>query len=172
MGRTWFKKGHIPWNKGIPRTTEEKLKIKEAVKRLMENPKVRKRLSETIKKQFKEGKRIGSFTGKHHSEESRIKNRIVHLGNKYALGAKRSEGTKRKISETIKKLYNAGELKPNSTCFKRGNKLSVGKRGPLTEEHKKKLSSIAKKLWKTICKNLTFLYFSLFINSLADSYMS
>lgn len=149
-GRTRFKKGHVPWSKGMKYSDEEKIKIKNAVKKAMENPEVRKRISETIKRLYRDGKWISPFKGKHHTEESKIRNMIAHLGNNYALGAKRSEKTRKKIKETVKRLYKEGKLKPSSTCFKKGNRLSAVKRKPLTEEHKKKLSLIAKKLWENI----------------------
>lgn len=43
-----------------------------------------------------------AFLGKHHTEESKRKNALAHIGKQYHLGHKHSEETKRKMSEAKK----------------------------------------------------------------------
>ena len=72
-GKTHFKIGHIPWNKG------------------------KKGIHLSPKSEFKKG--ITSiFKGKKHNEEAKNKIRLRHIGNKYNLGKKRSEESKKKMS--------------------------------------------------------------------------
>lgn len=66
-----FKKGNIPWNKGIPRTEECKRKISVANKVKNRSEETQKKMSESAKERIK--KYGNSFEGKHHSEEIKRK---------------------------------------------------------------------------------------------------
>jgi len=66
-GRTHFKKGLIPWNKGKQWSKEQRKKLRVAIKKAMANPEVKKRLSEALKG------RISPRKGKQWSKEMRKK---------------------------------------------------------------------------------------------------
>lgn len=112
---------NIPWNKGIPRTPEEKIKMS----------------------MNRRGKCVGSnnpFYGKKHSQKTieKIRNaRKKYTGCNHPLfGKHHSEETKRKIS-----LSHIGKVIPDEVKLK----LSKAKKGiKFTEEHKRKISKAQK----------------------------
>jgi hypothetical protein len=88
----------------------------------------------------KPGLQVGSFKGKHHSEESNLKNRLAHLGNHA------SEETRKKMSKQRKgrRPWNKG----NPATEETKRKCSIANKGekgywwgkPFPEEMKKKIS--------------------------------
>jgi len=117
--KTKYKKGHIPWNKGLTKKIDVRLKragLKGSV---------------TRKELFKSGKLVSPMKGRHHTEESNRKNREAHLGRKLTRehrekvsralkGIKRSEETRRKISESRIKRGIRPET-TGRTYFKKGH---------------------------------------------------
>jgi hypothetical protein len=71
-------KGKTPWNKGMPRTEEEKLKMSEGQKQVckIKGDAYRKVLSERAKKHL-----AGKFKGHRHTEENRKYFRKIHTEN-------------------------------------------------------------------------------------------
>ena len=103
--------GKDPWNKGIPRKEETKIKISKTKKGKMigdKNPMYGRNHSEESRRKMsktRKGKYSGEnnpMYGKQHSEEAKRKISEAGKGNQYFLGRKHSEETKRKISETKK----------------------------------------------------------------------
>ena len=81
----------------------------------MKNEEVRKKVSDSIKKGYAEG-RIPSFLGKKHTEEAKEKNRQAHLGKKRTpesiektrqgnLGKKQTDYQKQKVKEANEKTW-------------------------------------------------------------------
>lgn len=107
-----FKKGLIPWNKGIPMGEESRKKSSESHKgkHLSEEHKkkislanIGKHLSEEHKKKLSEVRKgvITGMFGKHQSKETKIK-----IGNAN-LGKKRTEEEKKKMGESWLKTFNS-----------------------------------------------------------------
>ena len=59
--------GYTIWNKGLTKETDERIK----------------KTTETYHKHFDEGKFVGSFKGKHHSEETKLSISKKMMGNQY-----------------------------------------------------------------------------------------
>ena len=98
----------------------------------------RKKLSAKAKLQCKgEG---NPFYGKKHSIESKEKIGNFHKGNSYALGIKRSDETKKKLSESRKDKYKG----INSPLY--GKKISEEHRRKISEAHKNRSEDYRKKL--------------------------
>ena len=95
LGR--FVRGIIPWNKGVPHTKKSKQRMSEARKGIRYSPAT----------EFKKGQKHGPMP-----EEVKRKIGRANKGNKYALGSKRSEEHKKRIS-----IANSG---PNNSCWKGG----------------------------------------------------
>ncbi len=97
-----FKKGYIPWNKGLTKETDERV----------------------LKRALKMKGRPSHLKGKKHSEEHIRKNRESHLGQKaWNKGIPRSQQTKDKISKTKTGVKG----KPLSEEHK--NKISIAQKG-------------------------------------------
>lgn len=89
------------------------------------------------------------FIGKKHTAESNEKNRLAHLGTKYALGHKVSENVRKILSEK-----NKGKRSSIKTEFKKGMKSwNTGMKGtikypnrksppPFSSEHRKKIGKL------------------------------
>jgi len=99
------RKGKIPWNKGLTSiySKETLEKMSEAHKNISEE--TRKKMSVS----HKNGKETSLFAignkvwlGRHHTEESKEKNRQASLGNKNFLGRHHTKETKRKMSNSQK----------------------------------------------------------------------
>ena len=83
----------------------------------------------------------GSFSGMKHTEESKEKNRMAHLGKPTTTGYKHTEETKKKISEK----------KKGSTGFWNGKNMSEEHRTKLSKSHKGKTCSEETKKKMSIC---------------------
>ncbi len=93
MSKTFFKKGFIPWNKGLKLrkwSEEEKKKRKGQV------PWNKGLKGEEFKSHYLNGFIVPSNLGKHHTEEAKRK---IGLGHK---GMRHSEESKRKMSKSLK----------------------------------------------------------------------
>ena len=106
-----FKKGHIPWNKGLTKEVDERLKRMSKKFKGRPNPKLNE-----IKKKFPPR----GMLGKHHTEK-----------------------TRKKISETKKRLYKEGKIKP----WNKGKKLGC-------EDPKQKIKRL-KKIFEALRKRPT-----------------
>lgn len=119
-GRWKGKKVHsctrTSWNKGISWSSEMRKKLSEGQKK------------STIGHRFEVGNK--AFLGKHHSEETKEKQRISKLGNKYTLGRKRPLAERLRLSETHK-----------------GDKCYAWK-GGLTQKHLLIRMSLDYRLWR------------------------
>lgn len=119
-------------NKGRLKSEEHKLKISLSKKGKVSgknNPFYGRHHSEEIKKKISE-----IHKGKHYSLETEFKKghlsnkgkKFPHIselmkGNKIGLGRKRSEESKKKLSETLKRSYKEGKIKPYFLNKKRPN---------------------------------------------------
>ena len=132
-GRTHFKKGSVPKNKGIPRDYGTKKKISEALKgRIVWNE--GKKLSEKHKEKLSE-----AHKGKKVAEE--VKKKISET----LMGKRLTEERKKKISQSLKgrKLSNEWLKKISKTWFKKNSSpWNLGKEH--SEETKKKISEAVK----------------------------
>ncbi len=81
-----FKKGQIPWNKGLP---------KEQQPAFGNSNMLDKNHTDETKKKISEARK-----GRKHTEETKRKIAEAHIGNKHRLGCKHTDETKRKISES------------------------------------------------------------------------
>ena len=155
------KKGIIPWNKGLTKETDERMKqISEALKGRTSCNKGIPRSKKTKRKigESQLGEKNHNY-GKHFSKETKKKMSKSHTGKKLSKehrksiskarkGVKFSKKHKKQISETRKRLFKEGKLKVIGSPFKKGNiphnkgkKLSEKTRRKLSEAHKgKKLS--------------------------------
>lgn len=123
-----FKKGHTPWNSGK--------------KGLKTGPLGQHwKLSEETKKKmsiWQKGHK-SLMWGKHLSEETKRKIGEASKGNKYNLGKKASEETKRKMSKVQTGRKHSEESKRKMSESSKGKKFS--------EEHKKKISQNNARYW-------------------------
>lgn len=122
-----FKKGHVPWHAGKKRepfSDETRRKMSEAHKGKKHTEETKRKISEN---QMGEN---NSFHGKKHSGKFKHRMSIRMLGEKNPRhGKKLSDKTKQKISASNK----------GKPAWNRGKKT-----GPLSEEHKRKLSNANK----------------------------
>lgn len=143
--KIYFKKGHIPWNKGVPRSEEVKRKISLSLKGKRKGIKFSEEHKRNIglarlgmKMPF--STRIAilkSHLGKPLSEEHKKK---ISLGN---MGRKISKWHKKKLSETKKGIKLTKEHRKHIGDSHRG------KRKPLhSERTKKKISNTLRKLYE------------------------
>ena len=132
-GRTHFKYGHVPSNKGNPRSYETKKKISESLKgRKVWN--TGKRLSEQHRQRLS-----SAHKGKYMSEE--VKKKISET----LMGKRLTEERKKKISQSLKgrKLSNEWLKKISKTWFKKNHSpWNLGKEH--SEETKRKISQSLK----------------------------
>lgn len=144
-----FVKGNIPWNKGIPRTQEEKRKIRDAVKGRKHTEEEKRKLSIIFKG------RLPWNTGKTLSEEHKKKVSDSLKGEKNPFyGKKHTEESKKKMKEHLKGRVSSRRGKHHTEESKR--KMSEAQKGEKsffygqhhTEETKRKISNINKKLWQ------------------------
>jgi hypothetical protein len=77
-----------------------------------------------------------SFKGKKHTEESKLKNRLAHLGKKTWIGKSHSEESKKKMSISAKGRKLSDDTKKKMSNSKKGIKLS--------DDTKKKMSESSK----------------------------
>jgi len=96
------------------------------------------KLSNALRLAYKEGRRLPSMLGKHHTEETKMKIRVANRGNTYCIGHKLSEEHKRKISLGISKYTKTYEHCKNLSKSKLGKVLS--------EEHRKHISDTHRRL--------------------------
>ena len=96
---TSFKKGQIPWSKGLTKETSELVrKIAEKRKGQKRTPEQRKRFSERLKKQYSNG--WSPRKGKRHSEAAKQKMSKMKIGSNHPnFGKRLSSETRKKISE-------------------------------------------------------------------------
>jgi len=139
-----FIKGFIPWNRGVIKENNEWAQLSsERMKRNppMKNLQFRKKMIETRKRLFREGKLISPFKG--HSWGLCKNCGKIHING--ILGKSRSEETKRKISQKpgrgkkiskkLKEGYKTRKIIPSML-----GKTSLRKGTHLTEEVKRKIS--------------------------------
>jgi hypothetical protein len=113
-----FQRGYIPWNKGIPTSEANRIKISESLKG-ENNPMYGKKHSQKTRKKISE-----ALTGRYFSEERKREISKSRLGNKRHLGIPNSEETKRKISKSLlgnKNRWQGGKTLLSFTirqCFK------------------------------------------------------
>jgi hypothetical protein len=139
MSNTKFKKGLVPWNKGIPMREESRKKLSE---------------SQKGKVSWNKGKKIPEMSGenhpmfgKHHSEESKKKMSEAHKGKATWIGKHHSEETKRKISEIKKRLYSEGKIIHPMKGKKTGKPAwNSGKKGLIRKDMGKPLRRMIKNL--------------------------
>ena len=95
---TSFKKGQIPWSKGLTKETSELVrKIAEKRKGQKRTPEQRKRFSERLKKQYSNG--WSPRKGKRHSEAAKQKMSKMKIGSNHPnFGKRLSSETRKKIS--------------------------------------------------------------------------
>jgi len=124
-GRTHFKKGFIPWNKGISCREDTKLKLRELQKK---NP-------------------SKGFLGKKHIQEVKEKIRKIHLGNKYNLGKKRSIESRQKMRESHLGKKLSVETRKRMSLIHRGEK-APNWRGGITEINQIIRTSLEYRLWR------------------------
>ena len=115
-----WSKGVIPWNKGLTKETNEKIKIMgekiskklkgrvSPMKNKHHNEKTKKKMTKSHKdkKRTEESKKKGSETRKRLYKEGKI--------TPYWLNKHRTEESKKKESETLKQLYKEGKIKLNN----------------------------------------------------------
>lgn len=137
-----FKKGHIPWNAGIPWSDEVKEKMSKShegkyfpptIKRIHKAwnkgipcpDEVKQKISESVKAKNIKGENH-PFYGKYHTKESNERNRLAHLGKKQSeetkekkrgkipwnKGMKMSDALKEKLSKSHIGIQ-AGEKSPH-----------------------------------------------------------
>lgn len=143
MVDTKFKKGLVPWNKGIPMSEKTRKKLSESKKGQASWSKGRK-ISE------RSGENHPMF-GKHHSEESIKKMSQVKKGkmvgeNNPFYGKTHSEETKKKISEAKKLMYSGGKI-VHPMKGKKTGKPAWNRGIPASEEAKKNMSESQKRLY-------------------------
>lgn len=121
--QTEFKKGHIPWSKGLTKESDDRLKkMSETKKGHIVTEEQRKKHSENAKINPNFG-----MKGKHHTDEARRKMSEAKIGKHP------SEETKRKQSETKKRLFAEGKL----VSFNKGKKRSAESRRKQSETRKR-----------------------------------
>lgn len=135
-------KGRVAWNKGIPMSKEQKLKLGESRKGKKLSMETRKRMSESHK-----GRQIMT-------PELRLRLRTVHLGRKHTLESKK----KMSLAKKGRTAWNKGrpspikgiKLKPRTAEVKL--KISKAKKGKVsyypTLEQKARFSEIRKNWWR------------------------
>lgn len=116
-------KGKVPWNKGIPMSNEQKMKLSKANKGRKLSEEQKRKMSEADKGRtpWNKGKKCKSL-----SEETKRKISESEKGRKF------SEEQKRKISEANTGKHHTEETKMKLSKLNKGKKLS--------EETKKKMS--------------------------------
>ncbi len=147
-----FKKGHIAWNKGIPRTEEEKIKMRKPHLSMRGKPSWNKGLTKADPRVAKYvDKNIGkcSMLGKKHSKVTKEKMRELKKGEKNPMYGEQpwNKGTK-----GICKAWNKGVIGKESHSYGRKisedirEKISIGNTGKKrSEETKQKLREIRSK---------------------------
>ena len=120
-------KGKTPWNKGIPMSNEQKMKISKANKgrKLTEEQKIKISKTHKGKSTWNKGKKCEPL-----SEEHKKKISESEKGRKF------SEETKRKISKALTGKHLSEETKMKLSKLNKGKKLS--------EETKRKMSVLRK----------------------------
>lgn len=141
------KKGSVPWNKGVPHTEETKRRISETIKRQYENGREPwnkgKHLSKELREKIsraKKGKLIGEdnpFYGKHHSEET--KRRISSA----LKGQKLSSEHKKGISAGLKRAY----LEGRRVAWLKGRHLSQEIKEKISESLKQAYCEGRREAW-------------------------
>ncbi len=103
-----FKKGNVPWNRGIPRSDETKRKISEANQG--------RRLSEEHKRKVGDGNRGKVLSDETKARISESRKRLWEAPEfrermcRALKGREQSEETRQRISDTLKRKYVSGEI--------------------------------------------------------------
>ena len=121
------------------RTDKIRKSISQARKGRRLSKESKKKISEAIKKQWKEGKRKSSMLGRFHSKETKEKMSKFRLEKKKQLGYINSPETRKKISKILKGRKLSEKIKRKISETLKGKK-----KPPFTEEHKKKISEKGK----------------------------
>ena len=109
------------------------------------------KISESLKKQWKEGKRISGMLGRHWSEESKERFSVIAKKKdfgKWMIGKKHSEETKQKISKANKGRKWSQESKRKLNELRKEGKNNPGWKGGITPKNKKIWRSIEMRLWR------------------------
>lgn len=117
------------------KTQEHKRNLSEALRGRKFSAKHKRKIRETVRKQWKEGKRKSPMSDKHHREETKKKMRKACLERKRQLGYINSPETRKRMSEAQK-----GKKLLEETKRKLSNALKGKRKPPFTEEHKRKIS--------------------------------
>lgn len=137
------KKGNIPWNKGLTKDTDERVKnnckgASKRMKKYMSNKNNRKKISETLKRKYKSGelKIYSHWTGKTMSKESNLKRSKTMKGKQ--VKRNRTIHGKSKPELELYKILKNKVLNHHKITNKKGIKTSDGYRYPdiLCEELK------------------------------------
>ncbi len=139
-----FKKGHIAWNKGIPRTEEEKIKMRKPHLSRRSKPTWNKGLTketnEIVRGIGEKHKGKSGMLGKKHSDKYKEKMSELMKGNKNGIGNKSRLG---------ERAWNKGIKGKNSHSYGKSisiqtrEKISIGNSGKIrSEETKQKLRDL------------------------------
>ena len=88
--------------------------------------------------------------GYHHSEDTKEHLRVVNIGNKYSLGHKRSNETKKKISKALKGIHRSEESKRKNSESHKGQ--TAWNKGLIGWTKKKKISDESREIYRLAAK--------------------
>lgn len=109
------------------------------------------KMYDSVKNGYNSSEGGGGTVGYHHSEETKELLRVLNIGNKYNLGHKKSDETKKKISESHKGKVVSEESKRKNSESHKGktswNKGLIGwtKKKKISDESRERYRSAAKK---------------------------